>query len=243
MRILLTIEYNGKNFAGWQIQPGFRTVQGVLAEIISIAGGCFVELHASGRTDAGVHAFKQMVHFDTTSHLPCDKYPQIINPLLPNDVSIIKSERVDDDFHARFNVKKKTYMYKCYKSNVARPLLEDFAYRISYDVDIEKMKKAAEKLVGKHDFTSFKKASDKKKDCVRTIFNIDITESNENIEFVVCGSGFMHNMVRIIVGTLLDVGRGKLSVEAVDDMLKNKNRCLAGVTLPAHGLYLKDVEY
>lgn len=243
MRILLAIEYNGKDFAGWQTQPGKRTVQGVLEDALSSVCNEKITLNASGRTDAGVHAYKQMAHFDTNSTLPEDKYPQIINRLLDNDVCILSSCRVEDDFHARFNVKKKSYLYKCYFSKVDRPIMRDFAYRLDFEVDVEKMKRAAAKLVGEHDFTSFKKASDKKLDCVRTIFNIDIEKKGDLLEFVVCGSGFMHNMVRIIVGTLIDIGRGHLDEDEVDKMLEMKNRIYAGTTLPACGLYLFNVEY
>ena len=243
MRILLTIEYNGKDFAGWQSQPNKRTVQGVLEDALSSVCGEKIVLNASGRTDAGVHALKQMAHFDTSSSLPYNKYPQIVNHLLDNDVSIINSQLVDDDFHARFNVKKKSYLYKCYQSKVARPLMENFAYQLTYDVDVEKMRRAAAKLVGEHDFTSFKKASDIKLDCVRTIYDISINQKDDILEFIVCGSGFMHNMVRIIVGTLIDIGKGLLEESEIDVMLEKKNRSCAGTTLPACGLYLYNVEY
>ena len=243
MRILLAIEYNGKDFAGWQVQPGKRTVQGVLQDALSSVCGHQVELNASGRTDAGVHAYRQMAHFDTTSTLPHDKYPQIVNRLLDEDVCILSSSQVESDFHARFNVKKKSYLYRCYFSKVDKPLMRDFAYRLDYEVDMDRMKRAAAKLVGEHDFTSFKKASDKKLDCVRTIFNIDISKKDDILEFVICGSGFMHNMVRIIVGTLIDIGRGYLDESEIDKMLEMKNRIYAGTTLPACGLYLYNVEY
>lgn len=243
MRILLTIEYNGRDFAGWQSQPNKRTVQGVLEQALSSVCGEKIVLNASGRTDAGVHALKQMAHFDTNSNLPSNKYPQIVNRLLDSDVSIISSKAVDDDFHARFNVKKKSYLYRCYKSDVSRPLMENFAYQLTYNVDIEKMKRAAAKLIGEHDFASFKKASDIKLDCVRTIYDISISQKGNEIEFIVCGSGFMHNMVRIIVGTLIDIGRGNLDESEIDVMFEKKNRIFAGTTLPACGLYLYDVEY
>ncbi len=243
MRILLTIEYNGKDFAGWQSQPNKRTVQGVLEDALSSVCGEKIVLNASGRTDAGVHALKQMAHFDTSSSLPYNKYPQIVNHLLDNDVSIINSQLVDDDFHARFNVKKKSYLYRCYQSKVSRPLMENFAFQLTYDIDVEKMRRAAAKLVGEHDFTSFKKASDIKLDCVRTIYDISINQKDDVLEFIVCGSGFMHNMVRIIVGTLIDIGKGLLEENEIDVMLEKKNRSCAGTTLPACGLYLYNVEY
>ena len=244
-KILLTIQYNGKNFAGWQTQPKKRTVQGVLEDTISNLLQEKISLFASGRTDSGVHAFAQTAHFETNSTIPAEKLHFAINSKLPKDVAVVSAKEVASDFHARFDVKKKTYMYKLYASEVNLPLYDGFALRVHPKVldKIEDMKKAARAFVGTHDFSGFCSVNTAVKDFVRTIYDIEIKQNGIEIEIFITGNGFLYNMVRIIVGTLLDVAMGKTKPSDILAIIASKDRRLAGETVKAEGLYLWGVGY
>ncbi|MBQ4535573.1 MAG: tRNA pseudouridine(38-40) synthase TruA [Clostridia bacterium] len=244
-KILLTIQYNGKNFAGWQIQPNTRTVESVLEDAISNLLQEKISLFASGRTDSGVHAIAQTAHFETNSNIPVEKLHFAINSKLPKDVAITSAKEVSSAFHARFDVKKKTYMYKLYASEVNLPLYDGFALRVHPKVldKIEDMKKAASAFVGTHDFSGFCSVNTAVKDFVRTIYDIEIKQNGIEIEIFVTGNGFLYNMVRIIVGTLLDVAMGKTNPSNIPAIIASKDRRLAGETVKAEGLYLWRVGY
>lgn len=242
-RYLLTIEYDGEDFCGWQRQDNAISVQQTLEEAFFKLCHQKVTLEASGRTDAGVHAISQAAHVDLTTTIPAEKIPYAINTYLPDSVKVMSCRVVPDDFHARFFAKKKTYLYKFYISPHLRPNYRKTHYQINYDLDVDKMKAAANKLVGEHDFKGFMAAGSSVENTVRTIYSLTIKQDNEFFEIEVTGNGFLYNMVRIIVGTLLYVGCGKLTLDDIDSIIKTGNRKLAGITVPAHGLYLKSVEY
>lgn len=246
MRIVLEITYIGTNYNGWQVQDNKPTIQKVVQDAIRELTKEDVKIYASGRTDTGVHAYKQVAHFDTNSKIKPDSFAFALNPLLPSDVKIVKSYMVSDDFNARFDVKKKTYLYKFYINRVELPLEVNRALQVPFKVDKEKMHQCAKLFIGTFDFTSFCKVGKEEKDRVRTIFKCELKETDINhFEVEICGNGFLHNMVRIIVGTIIDVGIGKIELQTVKDLLiqKSCSRSLAGRTLPPYGLYLKNVEY
>lgn len=243
MRILITVEYLGTNYCGWQRQKNGISVQAVLAKAISELTGENVTVHGSGRTDAGVHAYSQAAHFDTNSSIPVEKLPFAINSLLPRDISVKGAREVSDDFNARFDVVKKTYVYKIYKGAHLSPTRELTHCHIPYQLDIQKMKEAAAVIIGEHDFKCFQATGGHVVDTVRTIYSLEIIEREDEVWFEVCGNGFLYNMVRIIAGTLVYAGIGKLVVEDIQQALAFRDRKKAGKTLPAKGLYLKSVDY
>ena len=242
MRIVLVIQYDGKNFCGWQIQPNVRTVQETVENAIFELAGQNASVTASGRTDSGVHAFCQVAHFDSESSIPPENYARALNVILPSDVKIVKSMQAPKDFHARFSAKKKTYRYTFYVSDVELPLFEPYATRI-IRANIDKMKEASQKLVGEHDFACFLASNSSVKDTVRTIYSCKVTKKNNLIYIDVCGNGFLYNMVRTIAGTLLSAGEGKILPSDIEAILKAKTRAKAGKTMPAKGLSLIKVEY
>ena len=245
-RILLKIQYAGTNFFGWQKQPKKRTVQGELEAALKIVCNENVEVFASGRTDAGVHALGQCAHFDCPVPIPPSKLKEVLNSLLPDDITILSAKEVAEHFHARFDVKKKMYRYRIYIGSVKDSFLLPYAEWVKYPLDLAMMKKAAKVLIGEHDFHAFCASATAVSDFVRTIYSIKIIKPEENpelLDFFVEGNGFLYNMVRIIVGTLIDVGRGKMTVESVEEALKSGDRQKAGVTMPAKGLYLFSVKY
>lgn len=241
-RYLLTISYNGTNYSGWQSQNNATTVQSVIEESIKQITSINVKLFASGRTDAGVHAVNQKAHFDIDSELDLVKFKKSINAVLPKDIVVKDISEVFLDFHARFNVKKKTYAYHI---NIGDRdvFCDDTELHFPKKLDIEKMKLAAKEFVGTYDFQAFCSSNTEVEDFVRTIYSLNIEENNNKLVIYISGSGFLYNMVRIIVGTLLDVGQGKKQVEDIKNIITSKNRALAGKTVSAKGLFLFNVEY
>ncbi|WP_307893119.1 tRNA pseudouridine(38-40) synthase TruA [Bacillus swezeyi] len=245
MRMKCTISYDGHLFFGYQVQPGQRTVQNELEKALKTlhkAKEC-ISVVSSGRTDSGVHAVGQTIHFDSTLSIPEAKWPYALNALLPDDIAVNKAEAVDDQFHARFSAKKKEYRYMIYKGRFPDVFKRYYAYHVPYELDMEKVKEASRYLVGTHDFTSFCTAKTEVKDKVRTIYELEWSETEEGLQMRIVGSGFLYNMVRIIVGTLLDVGTGKFYPDDIKKMIAAQNRDAAGRTAPAHGLYLWNVIY
>ncbi|MCA1057110.1 tRNA pseudouridine(38-40) synthase TruA [Rossellomorea aquimaris] len=243
-RVKCTISYDGTHFSGYQVQPGQRTVQGLLEETLgSIHKGERIRVTASGRTDAGVHAEGQVFHFDTPLSIPEEKWPVVLNTRLPDEVVIKNAEYVSDDFHARFSVERKEYRYRVYTAPSRSPFQRDFALHYPFAISVDEMKKAAQDLMGEHDFTSFCSAKTEVEDKVRNLDRITITEQEGEIIFSFIGNGFLYNMVRILVGTLLEVGSGNLRSEDMKEILQAKDRNRAGKTAPPHGLYLWKVEY
>lgn len=243
MRIKLTVTYDGTEYCGWQKQPNGLTIQEVLQNAIFSVTGERTEVTGSGRTDAGVHAEGQTAHFDTEKNIPPENFAFALNAYLPCDIKVVKSERASDDFDARKSVKKKIYRYVFYKSNVELPLKERYAVRINADVDAEKMRDVAAVFVGKHDFKAFCASGSGAKTTVRTVYGIDVTESDGEIKIYVTGNGFLYNMVRILSGTLLAAGEGKIRKSDAERMLAEGDRALCGKTCPSKGLCLVSVDY
>jgi len=242
-RIKCIIAYDGTHFAGYQIQQQKRTVQGELERALSIIHkGQFVRVHASGRTDATVHAQGQVIHFDTPLAIPDEKWPKALNALLPDDVIVKQASEVSPAFHARFSVKKKEYRYRVWTGE-RNVFLRHYAYYYPYPLNITAMNEALHYLVGTHDFTSFCSAKTEVDDKVRTIYEAEVIQEGEELIFRLVGNGFLYNMVRIIVGTVLEVGRGERCAQEMKTILQQRNRSAAGKTAPGHGLYLWHVSY
>lgn len=235
----IKISYDGKNYSGWQEQPGKVTVQGVMQDALAQIFHEKVKLYASGRTDAGVSALGQVAHF-RVEELPRG-FVGYINTLLPEDIRVLNVAEVSEDFHVRFSSKKKTYIYKMYMSKVEVPVYERGAWRIPTNIDIEKMKKEMRALKGKHDFSAFCASNTAVEDKVRQIYSISIKKVGSEVVFSITGNGFLYNMVRIIVGTLVEIGLGKK--DDIQSILESCDRAKSGKTAPAKGLVLKEVVY
>lgn len=242
-RILIVIEYDGTNYCGWQKQPNVKTIQGEIEDAIFRAIGENTEVYGSGRTDAGVHAIHQTAHFDLLAPVPTFKIKDILNNVLPGDIVIKSAEEVDEEFHARFSIKKKCYLYKIFNSEEKNAFLSNRMAWIKKQLDLNKMEEASRLLIGEHDFKGYCSANTCATSFVRTIFDINIERKNDFIYVEVCGNGFLYNMVRIIVGTLVDYALGKITFKDIQDALENGNRAKSGQTMPACGLYLKDTIY
>jgi len=242
-RIKLTIAYDGTNYCGWQIQPNGITVEEVLNKTISKLTGEEILIIGASRTDSGVHAMGNVAVFDTDTTIPADKIGIALNQRLPDDIVIIKSEEVDPDFHPRYCDCSKTYEYHIINTRIPIPTERLTNYFVSYNLNIDHMRQAASYLVGEHDFASFCNVRTDVESTVRTIYSLDILTDGNKITIRITGNGFLYNMVRIIVGTLIRVGRGFYTPEKVKEILEAKDRKAAGVTAPAHGLILKEIHY
>lgn len=242
--IRLTIEYDGKNFAGWQTQPGKISIQGEIIKAIKEITGEDVELNASGRTDAGVHALAQVANFKIEKNIEVEKIPYAINSKLPNSIVIKKAEEVEERFHSRYNCKGKTYRYIINNSEFPSALNRYREYHVPQKLDINSMEKAIKLFEGTHDFKGFKSSGgNQKKTTVRTLTRCELLQQDDKIIIELSGDGFLYNMVRIIAGTIVDVGLRKIKVEDINMILDSGDRTLAGRTLPPHGLYLVEVRY
>ena len=243
MRVLLRVEYKGSDYCGWQRQKNGLSVQEVLANAVRETTGQASVMHGSGRTDAGVHALGQAVHFDTDTNIPLDKLPIAINAHLPGSIRVLSAREVAPTFNARFDAISKTYLYKMYCAPVESPLREGLFAFVHKRPDLDKMRRAAKYIIGEHDFKVFQAAGGHVKTTVRTITALEIKEQGDEITFEVTGNGFLYNMVRIMVGTLYYVGIGKIDAEEIPDIIRSAKRDRAGKTMPPEGLYLKEVVY
>ena len=233
-----------KNLIGWQKQPNKLNIQGNIEQAIKNVTGEEVELFASGRTDAGVHSFGQVANFKTESLIPIEKIPIALNTNLKKSIRIIKAEEVDERFHSRLSCKKKTYRYVINNSSCESAIYRNLETYIPMKLDVSKMKEAAKYFEGEHDFKAFRASGTSSKSSVRTIYKLEILEKENNRIYIeVTGNGFLYNMVRIISGTLVEVGLGKIKPEEIEEIIDSKDRSRAGKTLPAHGLFLLNVEY
>lgn len=238
----LTIQYDGTKYCGWQKQPNSSGIQGTIEYAIYEITKEKVNITGSGRTDAGVHALGQVANFKTNSSIPAARIPDALNAKLPKDISIIDCQEVSDNFHSRYSATGKIYRYLIYNKPYRSPLYKDTSYHVRYELDIEKMRSEAKLLLGTHDFKGFMSSGSSVKDTVRTIHNISIENSGDLIALEVEGNGFLYNMVRIIVGTLVDIGRGRID-KSLEEIIASQDRGEAGHTAPAHGLFLKKVHY
>ena len=242
--IKLTIEYDGRDFNGWQKQSDKLNIQGTIENAIKAITGEEVELNASGRTDAGVHAIAQVANFKTNSNLPIEKFAVAINSKLKRTIRIQKAEEVEERFHSRYNCKQKTYRYVINNGEQGSAIYRNLEYFVPAKLNIKEMKKAIKFFEGEHDFKSFKASGTSSKSSIRIIYKAEVKElPNERICIELTGNGFLYNMVRIISGTLVDVGLGKIEPKEILDIIKSEKRENAGKTLPPQGLYLLNVEY
>ncbi len=240
--IKITLEYKGTNFFGWQKQDGKRTVQAEIERALFDLTGQNIEVAGSGRTDRGVHALGQVASFEMEHSIPLANLKIALNDLLPPDIRISKVEE-KADFHARFSAKQKTYQYIVQTGGQRKAIKSDLVGFYPFEVDFQKMQSAAKLLVGKHNFHGFCSSETAVKNFEREIFDIKISKRGRIFKFDVTGNGFLYNMVRIIVGTLLDVGRGKLCEDDIKKALATGERKYAGITMEPCGLYLKQVKY
>jgi len=241
--IKLTIEYDGKDFNGWQKQPTKLNIQGTIEQAIKQITGEDIELNASGRTDAGVHALGQVANFKTNSKIPIEKFAIAINSKLKRSIVIKRAEEVDERFHSRLSCKRKTYRYIINNSQEGTAIYRNLETHIPQKLDVEKMQKAVKYFEGEHDFKAFKASGTSSKSSVRTIYKANVYQENEKIFIELTGNGFLYNMVRIIAGTLVDVGLGKIEPEEIPKIIQEGKRENAGKTLPPNGLYLVKVMY
>lgn len=246
-RIVLIIEYLGTNYVGWQVQPNGVSVQELIGAALKKLTGEAAALHASGRTDSGVHARAQVAHFDTESRIPADKFAFALNTFLPKDIRIKSSFQVNgegaNEFHARFSVKKKHYRYRVLNAVHDSAFTADRALHVHYPLDLDKLNRAAALFLGEHDFAAFKAVNSTARSTVRRIYISEWSRDGDILCYDVAGSGFLYNMVRIMVGTMLRVGMGYDDLSVIENALSDPRRSNAGDTAPAHGLTLWRVEY
>lgn len=232
-----------KILTGWQKQPTKLNIQGEIERAIEIITGEQVDLTASGRTDAGVHALAQVANFKTNSTLPIEKFAVAINSKLKKSIRIQKAEEAEERFHSRYNCKQKTYRYIINNGEQGSAIYRNLEYYVPVKLNVKEMKKAIKYFEGEHDFKGFKASGTSSKSSVRTIYKTNIIEDGERIKIELTGNGFLYNMVRIISGTLVDVGLGKIKPEEITSIIESKDRTKAGKTLPPYALYLVKVEY
>lgn len=242
-RIKLTVAYDGTDYCGWQIQPNGITIEEVLNKKISKLTGEDIHIIGASRTDSGVHALGNVAVFDTESTIPPERFAYAINQRLPEDIVIVQSEEVPEDWHPRYQDCTKYYEYHIMNSNVPNPLRRRTTNHVSFQLNEKKMQEAANYLIGTHDFKSFCNIRTNTDDTVRTIYSLDVIRKEEEIIIRVSGNGFLYNMVRIIAGTLIRVGRGFYQPEQVKKILETKERTEAGVTAPPQGLRLVKIQY
>ncbi|WP_321470385.1 tRNA pseudouridine(38-40) synthase TruA [uncultured Paludibaculum sp.] len=245
-RIRITVAYDGTEFHGWQVQPALPTIQGWLEQILTGIESAPVQVHGSGRTDAGVHALAQVAAFDLVNPIPCDNLRRAVNRLLPRSIRVTSVEEAAPDFHPRFQAKEKTYEYRIWREEICPPMRRLYVFHHPYPLDETAMIAAAPLLVGDHDFTAFA-ATDEKDELghskVRRIFASGLWREGGELVYRVRGSGFLKHMVRMIVGTLLEVGKGNLTEAGLQARLTPGFPAKAGPCVPASGLCLLNVEY
>jgi tRNA pseudouridine38-40 synthase len=239
----VVIEYDGTNYGGWQRQKNAMTVQQALEEAIERIVQQKVTLTGASRTDAGVHALGQVANFRTASRIPAGRLLLAINSQLPPDVVVKSVAGVDDSFHATFNARSKVYRYTILNRPVRSALDRDFCHFVGPTLDVNAMRRAARFLIGRHDFKAFESDADPESNSVRTVMRASWQRDGHYLVFTIEGDGFLYNMVRAIVGTLTDVGRGKITPQGLKDILESRDRTFAGPTAPAKGLCLVKVKY
>ncbi|MHA0858121.1 tRNA pseudouridine(38-40) synthase TruA [Paenibacillus sp. CMAA1364] len=240
----LTIQYDGGRYKGWQrLGDSDNTIQGKIEKAISVMVEQPIEIIGSSRTDAGVHALAQVANFKIHEDLPESKIINFLNHYLPPDISIIEVARVDDRFHARYLAKDKIYLYKIWNEEYSNPFMRKYSMHVAKKLNIEKMEKACPYFIGEHDFTAYSNAKSNKKDMVRTIYSLAIEEEEGFIQFRVSGNGFLYNMVRKMIGTLIEIGLGEIEAEELPKILSSKERIQTGGMADACGLYLEKINY
>ncbi|NLL05096.1 MAG: tRNA pseudouridine(38-40) synthase TruA [Clostridiaceae bacterium] len=242
--IKLVIQYDGSRYRGWQkLGDSDKTIQGKIESVLSLLTNEKIELIGSGRTDAGVHAFKQVANFHTECDASEEEILTYLYKYLPKDIVVIDAKEVDERFHSRYHAKGKKYLYRIWNSKMHNPFMIKHCTHIAEPLDIRLMRNATPNFVGKRDFTSFTSRKSKNKSKERELYSIEISKDNELMDILFHGNGFLYNMARIIAGTLIEVGTGRISAESIPRIFEKKDRSLSGPTAPASGLILYDVEY
>ncbi len=240
----LLLAYDGTRYKGWQrLGNSDQTIQGKLESVLTRMVGASVEVIGSGRTDAGVHAMGQVANFHANTAMKCDEIYSYLRQYLPEDIGVLSIEEADPRFHSRYHASQKTYLYRIWNSNAPCVFERKYVWPVSDQFDLYAMKIAAQYFLGTHDFIAFCSNKHFKKSSVRTIYSLDMERRGEELQFRITGDGFLYNMVRIIVGTLLDVGKGTLQPHEIPDIFEHKSREEAGMTVPARGLCLMEVNY
>ncbi|MGM9552136.1 MAG: tRNA pseudouridine(38-40) synthase TruA [Clostridia bacterium] len=243
MKLKLTIKYDGTAYHGWQIQPNGVTVQEVLTNALYCLSGEKVTVTGCSRTDAGVHAAMHVSSFDMNTSIPISKIPLVLNRYLPPDIRAVDCSMADENFNARYDTVEKTYRYRILNAEHNDPFLSRYVWHYPIALDVEKMKVASGYMVGEKDFTAFMASGSSAKTTVRNLKRVDVEKTGDVITITATANGFLYNMVRIIVGTLVYVGNGKLTAMDVREILEKKDRRLGGVTAPPQGLMLEEVVY
>ena len=242
--IKLLIEYDGTNYRGWQVQPKGQTIQGMIEGKLALLMGETIHLIGSGRTDAGVHAFSQIAHFKTQSQMDVRSIQRALNSLLSHDIVIKRVEEVEEGFHARRQSKSKVYEYRILNQDLRSAFHRGYAWHIPQKLNLREMKKATQSLIGEHDFSSFRSVGSPTQTPIRRVILAEWKRSRDGLlRFEIEANGFLKQMVRAIVGTLVEVGKGKISSEEFQRVLDFRDRKKAGPTAPAQGLFLKEVKY
>ena len=241
--IAIIISYDGRGYCGWQVQPNGTAVAEKINDAIASLTGKRSKLYGSGRTDSGVHALAQVANFSTEFSAPAEKTVPGLNAFLPPDIRVLRAYDVDERFNARFCAVSKTYEYVIQNSRVLSPFLVKRAYQVRYPLDVDRMNEAAGVLTGEHDFTSFMASGSYVKNAVRELSRLDVRRDGDIVTVTASANGFLYNMVRILTGTLIYAGAGKLSAQDVKAILEKKDRTGGAPTVPPDGLYLKNVVY
>lgn len=242
-RVRLTVAYDGTNYHGWQVQKNAITIESELNRCLTQLLGETIEVIGASRTDAGVHALGNIAVFDTENPMPAEKISYALNQRLPEDIRIQHSQEVPTDWHPRHCESRKTYEYRIYRSEFPMPVKRLYSYFTYWNLDVDRMRQAAAYLEGEHDFKSFCQTNAQVESTVRTIYFVEVEEQGRELVIRVCGNGFLYNMVRIIAGTLMEVGRGRMQPEDIESILEAGDRAAAGPTAPAHGLTLVKYEF
>lgn len=242
-RIMLKVAYDGTNYHGWQIQSNGETIEGVLNRCLSELLQEKIKVIGASRTDSGVHARENIAVFDTDAQIPAKKVANALNARLPADIRVQESDEVEADFHPRHCVSRKTYEYRIYNATFSMPIERLYSYFTHVPLDIERMQRAARYFIGTHDFKSFCSVDAQVENTVRQIENVDVCKEGSLITIRVSGRGFLYNMVRIMAGTMMEIGRGRLEPEDIARILEAKDRSAAGPTAPACGLTLMKYEF
>jgi tRNA pseudouridine38-40 synthase len=242
---ILIIQYDGGRYRGWQRLGGEEnTIQGKIEHVLSEMAGKKVEIIGSSRTDAGVHALAQAANFHLDSEHSDDEILDYLNRYLPQDICITDVKKVPGNFHARFHARQKTYLYKIWNNKYPNPFLRKYSMHVAQPLDIPKMRTAAGHFIGRHDFTAFSNAKSKKKSTVREIYSLNVTKDEDGlIEIRVCGNGFLYNMVRRMVGALIEAGLGRIAPDSIPDILASGERNRIGLIAEPNGLYLEEIQF
>ncbi|MBQ8541575.1 MAG: tRNA pseudouridine(38-40) synthase TruA [Clostridia bacterium] len=240
----MTIAYDGTRYQGWQrLKDTDKSIQGKIEDVLSRMCGHKVEIHGSGRTDGGVHAKGQVASFKIQTDKSCQEIRDYLNEYLPEDIAVTAVCEADDRFHARLTRCRKTYLYRINNSNISNVFERKYVYNVPEELRVDKMKKAASYLKGEHDFVGFSSLKKVKKSTIRTIYDVKIEREGSEVRIYITGDGFLYNMVRIIAGTLIEIGKGEKEPECILKVLETKNRENAGFTAPAQALTLYEVRY